>query len=114
MKKEASKDNLLPAGYAKIDASYLDQLAAADIAESGKLFFSPVTMQFNLGSGIVNYDDLQAAIKIIKDRFNLLRQNWSPTPVEDKQEQINELNFQMEELGAKLNNKPALNLPFHH
>jgi hypothetical protein len=97
----------LHAGYSEADAQLVDSWVSQDHVETARLYLNPITLQFNLESGIVTYEQLEAAKQQITDRLDRLRQIWESSPTELDQEQVARLNHGMETLSAKLACRPA-------
>lgn len=107
MKNMITNEDLTSAGYSEKEANYLVLETSANVVENNRPILNPITMQFNLESGIVTYEQLEAAKQQINDRLDQLRQIWASSPIELDQEQVARLNHGMETLGAKLNRRPA-------
>jgi predicted RNase H-like HicB family nuclease len=105
------RESLVRQGYSKDDANLLAQMASADIAKNDRVFLNPITMEFNLESGIVSYERFDKARRIITERLNQLRQIWAPTPAESELEQLAKVKYDKEEFAAELLKRPTPKLP---
>ena len=103
-------ESLIRQGYSNDDANLLVQMASVDIAKNGRVFLNPITMSFNLESGVVSNEELESAKQIITDGLNLLRQ-IHPAQTPTNPELVAEWHYAVEKFSAELLKRPALKLP---